>query len=58
MLVAVGIILWTTAPGLAQQIGRWQPWLQLLMASWYQLRAEQSQDDTLQRLAQASWQDL
>lgn len=43
---------------LAQQIGRWQPWLQLLMASWYQLRAEQSQDDTLQRLAQASWQDL
>lgn len=43
---------------LARQVQRWQPWLQLLMASWYQLRAEQSQDDTLQQLAQASWQDL
>jgi len=43
---------------LARQMQRWQPWLQLLMASWYQLRAEQSQDDTLQQLAQASWHDL
>lgn len=43
---------------LHQHIQRWQPWLQLLMASWYQLRAEQSQDDTLEQLARASWQDL
>jgi thiamine kinase len=43
---------------LARQMQRWQPWLQLLMASWYQLRAEQSHDDTLQQLAQASWHDL
>lgn len=43
---------------LQQQMQRWQPWLQLLMASWYQLRAEQSQDPALQQLAQASWQDL
>lgn len=43
---------------LARQMQRWQPWLQLLMASWYQLRAEQSQDETLQQLAQASWHDL
>lgn len=43
---------------LLQQIRRWQPWLHLLMASWYQLRAEQTQDETLQQLARASWQDL
>jgi thiamine kinase len=43
---------------LARQMQRWQPWLQLLMASWYQLRGEQSQDETLLQLAQASWHDL
>ncbi|WP_286876542.1 MULTISPECIES: phosphotransferase, partial [Pantoea] len=43
---------------LARQIARWQPWLQLLMASWYQLRAEQSGEATLQQLAQTSWQDI
>lgn len=43
---------------LTRQMRRWQPWLHLLMASWYQLRAEQSQDPTLQQLAQSSWQDL
>jgi len=43
---------------LTRQMRRWQPWLQLLMASWYQLRAEQSQDPTLQQLARSSWQDL
>ncbi|WP_413676376.1 thiamine kinase [Pantoea dispersa] len=47
-----------SATALRRQSRRWQPWLQLLMASWYQLRAEQSHDQTLQRLAQASWQDL
>lgn len=43
---------------LARQMRRWQPWLQLLMASWYQLRAEQSHDHTLQQLARSSWQHL
>ena len=43
---------------LQRQIQQWQPWLHLLMASWYQLRAEQSQDETLVQLARASWQDL
>ncbi|MBK4783482.1 MAG: phosphotransferase [Pantoea sp. Pent] len=47
-----------SATALRRQSRRWQPWLQLLMASWYQLRAEQSHDQTLQWLAQASWQDL
>lgn len=43
---------------LKRHMRRWQPWLHLLMASWYQLRAEQSGDPHLQQLAQASWQDL
>lgn len=37
------------------QIGRWRPWLRLLMASWYQLRAEQSGDAALCRLAAERW---
>jgi thiamine kinase len=43
---------------LARQVARWQPWLRLLMASWYQLRAEQSGDAALQQLAQQSWQHI
>jgi len=43
---------------LARQVARWQPWLQLLMAGWYQLRAEQSGEKTLYALANASWQDI
>lgn len=41
---------------LTRQVQRWQPWLRLLMASWYQLRAEQSGDVQTQRLAQQYWQ--
>lgn len=43
-------------PALRQQVTRWQPWLRLLMASWYQLRAEQSGDAGLRQLARQSWQ--
>lgn len=43
---------------LARQVARWQPWLRLLMASWYQLRAEQSDDAELRRLARQSWQHI
>lgn len=43
---------------LARQVARWQPWLRLLMASWYQLRAEQSDDASLRQLARQSWQTL
>ncbi|SFM92181.1 thiamine kinase [Izhakiella capsodis] len=39
-------------PGLlALKIERWRPWVQLLMASWYSLRASQSQDEALILLA-------
>lgn len=43
---------------LQHQVSRWQPWLHLLIASWYQLRAEQSGDVYLQQLAQQSWQQI
>ncbi|WP_410515510.1 thiamine kinase [Pantoea allii] len=43
---------------LQRQVSRWQPWLHLLMASWYQLRAEQSGDEHLQQLAQQSWSQI
>lgn len=43
---------------LEKQVRRWQPWLRLLMASWYQLRAEQSGDPELRQRASESWQQL
>ncbi|WP_017348085.1 thiamine kinase [Pantoea sp. A4] len=43
---------------LQQQIHRWQPWLRLLMASWYQLRAEQTQSAAMRHLARQHWQQL
>jgi len=46
------------AATLTRQVARWQPWLRLLMASWYQLRAEQSDDAELRQLARQSWQTI
>ncbi|MFS2223985.1 thiamine kinase [Pantoea sp. B65] len=43
------------AARLARQVARWHPWLRLLMASWYQLRAEQSGEQPLRQLAAAAW---
>jgi len=43
---------------LAQQVQRWQPWLRLLMASWYQLRASQGDDDALAEMARKSWEQI
>ena len=45
-------------PVLVQQVRRWQPWLRLLMASWYQLRAGQGDDETLHQLARQSWKQI
>jgi len=41
---------------LRMQMQRWQPWLQLLMASWYQLRAEQSGERQFYQAAADAWQ--
>ncbi|RWR01898.1 thiamine kinase [[Pantoea] beijingensis] len=43
---------------LRRQLTRWQPWLRLLMASWFQLRAEQSQDEAMHQQARTAWQML
>ncbi|QHM70646.1 thiamine kinase [Mixta intestinalis] len=43
---------------LGRQVARWQPWLQLLTASWYQLRWEQSGDDALCQLAVEAWRQI
>lgn len=41
---------------LARQMQRWQPWLKLLMASWYELRWQQTQEETFFTLAAQAWQ--
>lgn len=43
---------------LARQMQRWQPWLMLLMASWYELRWQQTQEETFFTLAAQAWQRL
>ncbi|MDU2734174.1 MAG: thiamine kinase [Mixta calida] len=43
---------------LRRQAARWRPWLRLLMASWYQLRWEQSGDETLRQLAIDAWRQI
>ena len=43
---------------LSRQVRRWQPWLSLLAACWYQLRAEQTEHPQLRLLAGQSWQAL
>ncbi|MBT0723318.1 thiamine kinase [Rosenbergiella sp. S61] len=43
---------------LSLQVKRWQPWLTLLQASWYQLRAEQTQLSTMKQQAAESWRHL
>lgn len=42
----------------SRQIERWKPWLRLLMACWYQLRAEQTDSPQMQGLARQHWQNL
>ena len=39
---------------LTQQMQRWQPWLRLLMASWYELRWQQTQNRCFTRWQQGS----
>ncbi|QKJ86787.1 Thiamine kinase [Paramixta manurensis] len=40
---------------LRRQMTRWRPWLRVLIASWYQLRAEQSGDMTMISYAAEAW---
>lgn len=40
---------------LRHQVGCWRPWLNLLQACWYQLRAEQSQEPRMMAAAREAW---
>ena len=41
---------------LRRQMARWQPWLTLLAASWYELRWQQSGNEAFYTLAAQAWQ--
>ncbi len=41
---------------LRRQMQRWQPWLRLLIASWYELRWQQCGDEMFYTLAENAWQ--
>ena len=41
---------------LRRQMQRWQPWLRLLMANWYELRWQQSGEEMFYTLAEKAWQ--
>ncbi|UIA89771.1 thiamine kinase [Erwinia tracheiphila] len=43
---------------LHRQIRRWQPWLRLLVACWYELRWQQSGETLFKQLAGQSWQRM
>ncbi|WP_244202420.1 thiamine kinase [Buttiauxella warmboldiae] len=40
---------------LSRQVARWQPWVMMLMASWYECRWVQTQDRTFIALAEEAW---
>ncbi|WP_455427775.1 thiamine kinase [Dryocola sp. LX212] len=40
---------------LRRQVNRWQPWVIMLMASWYECRWQQTQDRTFIALADEAW---
>ena len=40
---------------LSRQVRRWQPWVILLMASWYECRWQQTHDRTFLTLADETW---
>jgi thiamine kinase len=43
---------------LQRQMRRWRPWVLMLMAGWYELRWQQSQDKQFITLADTIWQQL
>lgn len=43
---------------LIRQVKRWQPWLQLLMTTWYEYRWQQTGDPNFIALADNGWRDL
>lgn len=46
------------ATALHKQIARWQPWLRLLVASWYEARWQQTKEPSFLSLADNAWQHI
>jgi thiamine kinase len=43
---------------LAQQVNRWQPWIQMLMVTWYEYRWQQTGDQQFIALADEGWRQF
>lgn len=43
---------------LIRQVRRWQPWLKMLMTTWYEYRWQQTNDANFISLADSGWRDL
>lgn len=43
---------------LSRQIARWQPWVKLLVASWYECRWQQTNQPQFATLADKAWQEM
>ncbi|MBB1199680.1 thiamine kinase [Enterobacteriaceae bacterium 89] len=58
LIAAYAQIAHLDAELLARQVRRWQPWLQMLMTTWYEYRWQQTGDDQFIALADGGWRDM
>ena len=43
---------------LARQVARWRPWVLMLMAGWFEMRLQQTDDEQFIALANDAWRQL
>ncbi|KUQ34459.1 hypothetical protein AWI11_01825 [Enterobacter hormaechei subsp. steigerwaltii] len=43
---------------LARQVARWRPWVLMLMAGWFEMRLQQTDDKQFIALANDAWRQL
>ena len=58
LLAAYGEIAQLDLSRLQRQVKRWHPWVLMLMAGWFELRWQQSQDKHFIALADENWRQL
>jgi len=58
LIAAYAQIAHIDAELLTRQVRRWQPWLQMLMTTWYEYRWQQTGDDQFIALADGGWRDM